>query len=276
MRRANLKSPFHAFTLFLLLISLGLIVSASYVNSLSLKISTFWVSEESPSVEKLAQKNSISEIMHLQQALAQTKLELFQLKEQLRTLTNFREKFSKKKIPLVIPATIIIRNDSSDNRHSFKIDRGSFDNIKLGDIVVFNDSLVGRVSEISDHYSTVLKVTDPAMQIPISVFSADDREKEYGEGISIGNGQEDSTCIIDSREICRGEELCRLDLVERKRQFPASAVIVTSGLKGEYPRGLVVGSLTFSQSDQIGLFWDVKIRPLNLDQIHTVLVFSYF
>ena len=107
-----------------------------------------------------AQKNQISaiqdtsinlEINSLREQIAFITWKNLLLEEQIKSLTEFREKFSLEKIQYIIPATIIIKRDSSDKRCSFVVDRGKSDGVEVGNPVISGISLVGRVFEVMEH-----------------------------------------------------------------------------------------------------------------------------
>lgn len=210
-----------------------------------------------------------TEITSLREQVALLSWRLLTVQENLESLTSFREKFALEKVPNVIPACILARRDSSLHRHSFLIDRGRKDGVTAGAAAVFGHSLVGRVKEAGEYVSRVLYVSDPLMRIGVILLSTTEgKETQYGEGICIGMGK-----------------YCELRFVEKNYQEWNAAYVLTSGLQGDYLPGLVIGKVQFPTNqpkgqesqenfpgEEIGLFWNLRVQPVDLDKIQTVLI----
>ena len=212
------------------------------------------------------------EVQELRTQVAFLSWQIIDMKDQLLSLTTFRQKFPLEKVPYIIPASILVKRDSSSNRCSFVINRGQQDGVHTGAVAVFGRTLVGRVIETGKSSSRLLHISDPQMRIGVILHGiVAGQPVEYGEGI------------------CRGisGQACRLQLVEKnyqKWQCP-EITIMTSGFKGQYPRGLIVGTVISPYSkkfnDEIssktaeqnaGLFWDLPVKIMTIDQLKTVLV----
>lgn len=196
------------------------------------------------------------EIKTLRAKLAVLKRKLLLAEDKIQKLTKFREKFSQEKYPLIIPAIIIAKRDSSSLRHSFVVDRGLKDGVIAGDIVVSGISLVGRIWHVSTHSSRALCIYDPQMRVPIMLVSTIEGEKAGNEGVCVGMGH-----------------FCQLQLVEKNYQQWTRAQVLTSGFRGEYPPGLSIGSVKRPKTPKAGLFWDLPVANIvELNKIHSVLI----
>ena len=101
------------------------------------------------------------------------------------------------------------------------IDRGSADGVRSGMVVVSGAGLVGRVREVGQHGAIVQTLADP--QSRVSAFLS----KSGLEGTVIG-GTGDLDMEIDPR----------FGVAPASGEF-----VITSGIGGGYPRGLVVGQV---------------------------------
>jgi rod shape-determining protein MreC len=198
------------------------------------------------------------QIQILKHQVAALQWEKLALQEKLISLTRFTDRFSADTLPLVIPARILVHRDSSNNRQTYLIDRGKRHGVSIGDVVVFGDTLVGRVIEVGKQVSRVLKLSDPATKIAIMILPTSNQEDSIvGEGMAEGDSSQ-----------------CQLKFLERSSQLRSGCFALTSGQNGEYPRGLVVGELQEQEEGSYGLFWNASIKILDTDAIQTVLVIS--
>ncbi len=116
----------------------------------------------------------------------------------------------------------IMGNPSDLTRSSVLIDRGSSQGVRVGDVILRGNVLVGRVQETLETRSVVSLATSPNMII--TVFDLDSGT----EGVAVGRYgmYVDMTRILPSEEIHMGD------------------TVVTSGKDGLFPFGLVVGRVT--------------------------------
>lgn len=91
--------------------------------------------------------------------------------------------------------------------------------VQKGQIVLGDESVIGRIEKVSGHYATVILVTDINSKIPVVV------ERTRSRGILSGNNTAVPQLIFtrDSADIQTGD------------------VIVTSGVGGMFPSGLPIG-----------------------------------
>lgn len=217
-------------------------------------------------MEKLSNKDQQGEIETLRSQVAFLTLALIQKEEQIKSLTRFREQFPIEKIPFVVPASLLIKRDMSSNRRTFVIDKGSLDNIAVGSAVIFGNSLLGRVIEVSPKTSRAIHITDPAFRVKVRLanFSGTSIIRDYGEAVCSGQGY--SHCILNF-----------LEKNYQKWEDKEVSVLV-SGKPEEALPWLVIGTVTSPHSTpdkenvEAGLFWNLKVNIMDIDQICTVLV----
>lgn len=120
------------------------------------------------------------------------------------------------------------------------VDRGAAE-VEPGMPVVNGAGLVGRVRRAYGDYSDVLLLTDPDSRVAVSI------PRTGARGVLRGLADDHSyACEIDHLE---GEDV------------QAGDPVVTSGLGGAFPPGLVVGVVTDVQRVEYGLFQRVTVRP---------------
>jgi rod shape-determining protein MreC len=165
--------------------------------------------------------------------------------ERLKTLLSFSAQREERMV-----AARIIGVDATSWFRSIIIDRGSSEQIREGMAVVSAFGVVGRVVTTTPHSSRVLLVIDAASKI--------------------------STLIerTRSRAICRGDgDDMSLDYLPLDDDVQVGDLLVTSGLGGVFPKGLIIGAVTRVDKQGFDMFQTVKVKPaVDFEHLEEVLV----
>ncbi|HON45815.1 MAG TPA: rod shape-determining protein MreC [Planctomycetota bacterium] len=214
--------------------------------------------------------------------------------EQVRSLTEFREKFPKI-YNNVIPANIISRRNISNVRKTFYIDRGMYDGVELGDIILFGHSLIGFIIEKQQYSSQVLSIADPSVRIPVELVGninvAEMKTQEEQEASENNKNKEDIDILYYGKAICCGksQKTCYLKWLEKTYQpwkTDKAYVLTATGTTTDgilnFPVGLVVGIVDSPYQEHIsgtkqapmseGIFWNIPVQICDVDSIHTVII----
>ena len=179
-------------------------------------------------------------------------LVLEQLKNEnadLRKLLNLKSNFSN-------PSTAAEIRYKLPDPYSKRIviDRGSRDQIKIGQPVISADGIVGQITQVFNNKSEVTLLSDSNLSIP--VFLPRTRIK----AITKGKGTTD------------GFELNYTDL---SANILIGDKIFTSGLDGLYPPGIIVGEVTSVLAATPGQFPVINAKPSTLAGIkHQLLILN--
>ncbi len=131
------------------------------------------------------------------------------------------------------------------------IDKGSYNGIKRGFVVINHLGLVGRVIETGDYTSKIMLINDPSLGV--SAIAQRSRQ----EGLVSGT---------------LGRSLI-MKYLPKDADIQVSDVIITSGLTEAYPKGLLIGSVINIGEEFSGLSRYAIIKPaVNLSGIEEVLV----
>ena len=154
--------------------------------------------------------------------------------ERLKALLGFvsANKFSYE-------AASVIAYDPSNIRGNLTVNKGKKDGIAEGMAVISDGFLIGRIYAVDEHSSIVRLLTDPLSAIPVSVQNTGTTGIANGQ---IGYG-------LSMEKIPQGEKITKGDTV------------VTSGLGGEIPRGLIVGTVEKITRQENSLFVTADIMP---------------
>lgn len=131
------------------------------------------------------------------------------------------------------------------------IDRGTRDGIEPGMPVLGADGLLGQTIDVGPVSSRVRLISD--QRSSVSAFVQSNR----AEGIVRGS--------IDGR--------LTLDFVSVETTLQAGDVVITSGMGGVYPKGIIVGEISDVRAEPGRLYQYVRVRPAaELEGIEEVLV----
>lgn len=171
------------------------------------------------------------------------------LKTQLKEAESINESFSKlsPKTYDLLPARLI-----GSDRYMI-IDKGSLDGVSVGQAVVFRDTYIGQIKEVSPKTSQVLLVTDPDSKI--AVFS----QNSSGRAKGILQGQFGSKLLMD--------KILHQEIVE------TGDLVYSEGTEGRLPRGLIMGKIVEVLERQNEIFKQAKIEPVfNIIDLDLVFV----
>ena len=150
-------------------------------------------------------------------------------------------------------AAEVIGQDPSSWFKSVTINKGEGDGVKRGMAVISPDGVVGQILKAAPHYATVLLVTDYNSAIDSIV------QKTRARAIVEGSG----------------ENRCQLKYLLRTDEVNVGDVIVTSGLGGNFPKGLLIGEIRRVEKKGRGVFQYADLMPsVDLTKLEEVLVIT--
>lgn len=176
--------------------------------------------------------------------------------ERLRELLNLRPQEEKWELE---SATILERSSSNWTR-SFTLSKGTDCGISVYDAVITSEGfLVGTVSEVGTNWCTVLCITDTDTSLGALVFRTDEI------GVAEGDFQ-----LMDQSKL-------KLSYLSPDAQLLNGDLIVTSGLGGFLPSGLVIGSVEEIKLDDSGSTQYAVLQPsADFDALTEVFVIKDF
>lgn len=213
----------------------------------------------------------VEENQRLRGDLARLQAELAKLRdaqqqaEELKALLEVKQARPEEEF---LVANVVAR-DPGDLKEAIAIDRGAKDGIEEGMVVVAAvpeelparpgglaaGTLVGTVTRALDDYAWVTLITDASSVVNALV------QDSKAPGIVKGDLQ-------------RG---LRLDLVPQEARLEPGYLVTTSGLGGNFPRALAIGTVTKVRGGPQELFQQATVEPaLDLSRLETVLVMASF
>jgi len=188
----------------------------------------------------------------LRQELLQYRTANIEYREAMATNVRLQKLLElKESLPPPTLTAEIVGKDPSLWFHTFTINRGASDGVQKGMPVVTVEGVVGQVLTSSPNYSKVLLATDPNSAIEIIT------QKTRVQGIAKGLGHDAFGLyyVLKSAEVEKGD------------------YVLTSGLGGVFPKGLMVGTVSEIKKSRRGMFQDIEIQPaVDFSQLEHLII----
>ncbi|MBA3872230.1 MAG: rod shape-determining protein MreC [Chloroflexota bacterium] len=197
-------------------------------------------------------------VADLEDALARYQSELVELREvandyqRLSELVNYTSQTQNEEF---LAADVISNADANAPLQTISINKGTRDGISIGMPVVTQLGLVGRVSDVTANASRILLITDVSSAISGRLQTTRD------EGSIVGQASTD----------------LRMEFIPLNAKVQEGDIVISSGLGGNLPAGIVIGQVTSVQQREFELFQNAVVRSLNnFATLETVLVVTNF
>jgi rod shape-determining protein MreC len=176
----------------------------------------------------------------LQESLAKTSHLIMMYEEALRENKRLREALGFESPPgySLVPAEVMSLS-GYELPVSAIINLGRADSVLVNQPVINQNGVIGRISEVNEQYSTVQLLTDPANRIAARVASSREMgivKYDVSDGLTLDNFPLNGSIVVGD-------------------------TIISSGLGGVYPAGLLVGFVTDVVRDENMAFCQVKLQP---------------
>ncbi len=154
---------------------------------------------------------------------------------------------------------VTARSSTSWNR-TLTINKGSSDGLQNQMCVVNpKGELVGVVTDVASNWATVTTLIDPEISVGAAIHRTGDAGVLTGDLDAMTQG------------------LCRLSYLSNEAAMEQGDTVVTSGLGGVYPAGLVVGTVTEEGTTPSGMERYAMVEPAaELDGLRQVFVITAF
>ncbi|MBC7250051.1 MAG: rod shape-determining protein MreC [Anaerolineae bacterium] len=175
--------------------------------------------------------------------------------ERLRALLNFVQTNPDYDYRGAEVRARVIGRDPTNFQSYLIIDVGSEHGIARRMPVVTERGLVGRISEVGPNWSKVLLIIDPSSSVSALIQTTRATGTVRGQ---VGN------------------ELL-MDLIPQKDAVHKGDIVLTSGMGGNFPKGLIIGQVTEVYQRDIEMFQQALVRPtVDFEHLEIVLVITNF
>jgi rod shape-determining protein MreC len=140
--------------------------------------------------------------------------------------------------------------------NTITIDKGSKNGVLVDMAVITNDGLIGRVTQVSNLNSTVKLLTSDDINNQVSIKI---KQEEDIYGLLTGYNKKNNTFIITG--------------IDQNIDITLKSIVVTTGLGGIFPSGILVGEVYSVTNDHFGLSKIIEVKSFaNFDDISYVTV----
>lgn len=156
-----------------------------------------------------------------------------------------------------IPAEVIAR-DISGWWQTVRLGKGRSDGIERRMAVVTPDGLVGYAMDVSDATTDVLLISDPSCKVSVYLPRSGAYGIASGHGLSI-----------------KGEPTLRMEFINKNLDIRPGDEVVTSGLGGNYPKGILLGHVERVHTDVHGLYQEADlVATADLGRLRFVFIIA--
>ena len=195
------------------------------------------------------------QIAQMEEAIRQAELDSDE-NQRLRELLELREQ----RRDFDLEAAFVTEREVSNWTSSLTLNKGSSHGVENGDCVIDETgAMVGIVRETGTNWCTVLTIVDTDTSLGAQVFRTKDLALAVGD-----------FSLMEQRRL-------RLQYLPAGSQLLGGDVVQTSGLRGFYPSGLVIGTVEEVQIDDSGAASYAVLAPsVDLDSLTEVFIIKDF
>lgn len=186
----------------------------------------------------------------LQNHLANLQAQLNDARQKINTLAGMKNRFGLEGAKIV-PAGVITASIDALNCEII-INRGQMDGLEPGMFVIADNSIIGRISNVSAKTAKVKLVTDPASKLPVTINQLETEKILKGAGNNIA----------------------KINLLQTSYEIKNGDYIYAGKKPGFLEKPIVVGKIKKYQRDEDNsLLWDITVEPAcNITAINYVSV----
>jgi len=181
--------------------------------------------------------------------------EVWRENERLRQAVNWQ-----KRAPWKLRLARVVLRDPANWWRTVQIDAGRRDGLVPDLPVLTPDGLVGRIQEVGYGMSRVALLGDP--DCPVSAAVEEGPLRDFGVILPGGAGVLDGSVVA-------------FTYINQPKAVRPGQLVITSGLSGNFPRGIAIGHVVDTNNVGFGLYTEARVklsaRLDNLEEVWVVL-----
>lgn len=154
--------------------------------------------------------------------------------KRLKTLLSLKESQST-----YIATVRVIGRDPGNWFRTIVVDKGEKDGLKKDMTAISHSGIVGRIYKVMPGTAKILLITDHGSSLAARVLRT--RDEGILEG-TVGG-------------------LCRLKYIRQSSEIKVGDVLLSSGLDGVFPKGLIIGTVSKVERKKSGFFQEIDVTP---------------
>ncbi len=203
-------------------------------------------------------RDLVQQIEQLQKENQQLRFQVLQANATAQENARLRQYFNlSHQLPWKLKLARVVARDPANWWRTIKIEAGTRDGVATNSpVITAAGVLVGRVAEVGFAHSQVVLLGDPACRVSALI----EETRENGV-ISPSNASQVDNPMVD------------LGYLSRNSVIKPGQRVVTSGLGGIFPAGLLIGQIIDSHSVGYGLYNEARVRlAVNMNALEEVFV----
>lgn len=173
----------------------------------------------------------------------------------LKTLLDLKEK----EVNLTTVSAEVISRDYDEWYKGVTINRGEAHGINVSDAVMTADGILGVVDSVGTNWAKVITIYDSNTAVGVKLTRTGD--------VAVLEGSNDLASV----------KKCKMEYISDSASIINGDILVTSGLGGVYPAGLMVGKIDEVKIDAMGKIEYAVVKPsVSFDDVYEVLVITDF
>ncbi len=149
---------------------------------------------------------------------------------------------------------------TNDLSGGFLIDYGTADGITEHCPVICSQGLIGVVTQVSEHFSTVTTILSPDLSVGAVVLETGD------------------SGIVEGTLKCAAEDKTKMIYLDEDSTVHSGDLVITAGTTGLFPYGLAIGNVVETGMEDTGLTAYATLKPAvdfeNLENVTVLLDFE--
>ncbi len=180
------------------------------------------------------------------------------MKEKNEFLSSFLG-IKEENVDFMFENATVVGRESTNYRTVFTLSKGTLHGIKADMPIITPDGLVGRITEVGVTWSKAVLLTETANAVGAYI----ERSGVLG--------------VVEGTYELRTEGLCQMVYIEPDSDIRVGDKVISSGVGGVYPRGLMIGKVKEIKLDEISRTLVAVIEPsADLDAISELMIVTEY
>ncbi len=180
------------------------------------------------------------------------------MKEKNEFLSSFLG-IKEENVDFMFENATVVGRESTNYRTVFTLSKGTLHGIKADMPIITPDGLVGRITEVGVTWSKAVLLTETANAVGAYI----ERSGVLG--------------VVEGTYELRTEGLCQMVYIEPDSDIRVGDKVISSGVGGVYPRGLMIGKVKEIKLDEISRTLIAVIEPsADLDAISELMIVTEY
>lgn len=173
----------------------------------------------------------------------------------LKNLLDIKEK----EVNMTTVAAEVISRDYDEWYKGVTINKGKSHGINIGDAVMTAEGILGVVDSVGTNWAKIVTIYDTNTAVGAKLTRTGD--------VGVLEGSNDLASV----------KKCKMEYISDSASVINGDILVTSGLGGVYPAGLMIGKIDEVKIDAMGKIEYAVVKPLvSFDDVYEVLVITEF